>query len=147
MRTTTPRPIAESELAVVRMILERVPFKAIPRSTIEAVPELVVVGDCECGCACLDFAEPENFQAAGVPVAGGYGSTASGATVETLVFGTPDAILALRILPLGHDDGTLPRLDSIGVMLPGDAGQQRVAADGTCAPPLNTRSLAGLLDA
>jgi hypothetical protein len=120
MRATPPRPISEQESAVVRAILERVPFKPIPRSLIDSVATLTVVRTCECGCACLDFAEPEHLQATGVPIAGGYGITASGATLETSLFGSADAIVALRILPLGHDDGSSPIVESIGVMLPRD---------------------------
>ena len=121
MRATPPRPIAEKEIAVIRATLERVPFEPISPSTVESVPALTVVGDCDCGCAALDFAI-EHDAHPGRPVAGGYGVTQSGATVEILVFGTPDAIFAFRILPLGHDDGTLPRLESIGPMIPGHAG-------------------------
>jgi hypothetical protein len=41
MRETTPRTIAEQEIAVVRAILERVPFKPIPRAG-DAAPEQLV---------------------------------------------------------------------------------------------------------
>jgi hypothetical protein len=121
MRATSPRPIAEQEIAVVRTVLERVPFYPIPSSTIDAVGNLIVVRTCECGCACIDFEEPPDLSTSGGPVAGGYGTTPAGATVNVEVYGTPEVILALRILPLGHEDGTLPRLDSIGATLPGDA--------------------------
>jgi len=121
MRSISPRPIAEPEIAVVRTVLEKLPFYPIPRSTVDAVGDLTVVRTCECGCACVDFEEPPNLAVAATPVAGGYGVTAAGATVNVEVYGTPEVILALRILPLGHEDGTLPRLDSIGAMLPGDA--------------------------
>jgi hypothetical protein len=120
MRETSPRQISEEEAAVVRAILQRVPFKPIPRSTVEAVPSLVVVATCECGCSSLDFkSEPD--PPPGPPIAGGYGVTPSGATVEVLLFGTPEVLSAFRVLSYGHDDGALPRLDSIGVMIPDHA--------------------------
>jgi hypothetical protein len=121
MRATPPRPIAEPEIAVLRATLERVPFEPIPPSTVDAVPALTVVATCDCGCANIDFVVGRELASPGRPVAGGYGVTSSGATVEILVFGTPAAIFALRILPLGHEDGTLPRLESIGAMIPGHA--------------------------
>jgi len=117
MRRTIPRPISEQEAAVVRAILARVSFKPIPPSTVEATSSLIVVGTCECGCSCLDFkSEPNPLLAQ--PIAGGYGVTPSGLTVEVLLFGTPEVLTAFRVLPLGHDDGALPRLDSIGMMIP-----------------------------
>jgi hypothetical protein len=121
MRATTPRPIADREIAVVRAILERIPFEPIPRSTVESVATLTIVGSCECGCASVDFGSRLDMSP-GRPVAGGYGVTPSGATVELLLFGTPDAISSLRILPLGHEDGALPNLESIGATIPGHAG-------------------------
>jgi hypothetical protein len=120
MRAIVPRPIADQEIAVVRAILERVPFESIPGATIDSVPTLTVVAACECGCACVDFA-PQGDACLGRSVAGGYGVTPSGATVEVMLFGTPNAIWSLRVLPQGHDDGALPRLDSIGATIPGQA--------------------------
>jgi hypothetical protein len=108
-------------MVVVRTVLERVPFYPIPSSTVDAVGDLVVVRTCECGCACIDFEEPPDLAAWNGPVAGGYGTTAAGATVNVEVYGTPEVILALRVLPLGHEDGTLPCVESIGATLPGDA--------------------------
>jgi hypothetical protein len=117
MRETTPRPISEQEVAVVRAILERVPFQPIPPSTIDSVSSLIVVATCECGCSCVDF-RCEPYPPRGHPIAGGYGVAPSGGTVEVLLFGTPEVLRCLRVLPLGHEDGALPPVASIGVMIP-----------------------------
>ena len=120
MRAKPPRPITEPEIAVVRAILERVPYKPISRSTLDAVATLTVVSTCECGCASVGFAAPETLTTPPWFIAGGYGITASGATIEATVMGADDAVLSLGIVPLGHDDGSLPIADSIGAMLPRD---------------------------
>jgi hypothetical protein len=117
MRAITPRPISEQESAVVRAVLERGAFKSYPLSVIESVAFLTVIETCECGCASVSFAEPEKLSARAAPIAEGYGSTAAGAEVGAVVWGTPDAVLSLEIYSLGHDDGSLPLPVSIGVMV------------------------------
>jgi hypothetical protein len=117
MGKTTRRPINEEEAAVVRAILERVPWKPIPRPTLESASSLVVVGTCACGCSSLEF-ESEPRPPRGNPIAGGYGVTRSGRTVEVLLFGTPEVLTAFEVISPGHDDGSLPRPESIGVMIP-----------------------------
>ncbi len=117
MGKTTRRPISEEEGAVVRAILERVPWKPIPQSTLESVSSLIVVSTCECGCASLEF-ESEPAPRRGNPIAGGYGSTSSGRTVEVLLWGTPEVLTAFEVISPGHDDGSLPRPESIGVTIP-----------------------------
>jgi hypothetical protein len=116
MRAIAPRPISEQERAVVRAVIERGAFKPCSPSLIESIASLRVVGACECGCASVDFAEPENQTARAAPIGEGYGSTAGGAQVGAVVWGTPDAVVSLEIYTLGHDDGALPLPDSIGVM-------------------------------
>ena len=116
MRAITPRPISEQESAVVRAVLERGAFKSCSPSMIESVASLTVVGTCECGCASVTFAEPENQAARAAPIGEGYGSTAAGAEVGAVVWGTFDTVVSLEIYTLGHDDGSLPLSDSIGVM-------------------------------
>ncbi len=117
MRAITPRPISEQESAVVRAVLEKGAFKTCPRSMIESVATLTVVGTCGCGCASVDFAEPENQTERTAPIGEGYGRTAAGAQVDAIVWGTVDSVSALEVYGLGHDDGSLPLPDSIGVMV------------------------------
>lgn len=116
MRAITPRPIFEQERAVVRAVLERGAFKTCHPSLIESIASLTVVGACDCGCASVDFANPDHQTARVAPIGEGHGSTAGGAEVGAVVWGTPDAVVSLEIYTLGHDDGTLPLPDSIGVM-------------------------------
>ena len=117
MRAITPRPISEQESAVVRAVLERGAFKSCPSSMIESVASLTVCGTCECGCASVTFAEPENQAVRTAPIGEGYGSTEAGAEVGAVVWGTSDTVVSLEIYTLGHDDGSLPLPDSIGVMM------------------------------
>jgi TPR repeat protein len=116
MRAITPRPISDQESAVVRAVLERAAFKSCSPPLIGSVASLTVVGICECGCASVSFAEPQNWDARAARIGEGYGSTAAGAEVGAVVWGTSDAVVSLEIYTLGHDDGSLPLAESIGVM-------------------------------
>jgi hypothetical protein len=117
MGAIAPRPISEQESAVVRAVLERGAFRSCPPSMIASVASLTVVETCACGCASVTFAEPENQEVRAARIAEGYGSTAAGAEVGAVVWGTADTVVSLEIYTLGHDDGSLPLPDSIGVMM------------------------------
>ena len=108
MGTVSPRPLTETERAVVARLCAinelRVPSD-------EALAALRVVGGCDCGCASVDF-RPEPF--AGRIIGEGYGVTPLGIDVGLILWGYENVLAALEIYMLGLEDTSeLPRPESL----------------------------------
>ena len=107
------RAIRQEEVEVIRATLERASVRPVTALATASIPNLSVVGRCECGCASVDFERTPALRS--TPVADGIGETPRGGQVGIIVWGRPDAITGLEIYDLGAGDGdlVLPRVQSI----------------------------------
>ena len=95
MRAKPNRPINDDEVRVIGAALQRCAEIPEASALVPTLPNLRVVGGCECGCASVDFAitTPEQRR----PIADGLGILTNGECVGVIVWGTPDAVTGLEI--------------------------------------------------
>jgi hypothetical protein len=107
-----PRPIREEESRMIEAALRRAPKEVVDGSALAAIPRLVVVDGCKCGCASVDF---DGVAARSRPLADGIGETPRGGQVGVIVWGSPNAITGLEVYDLGAGDGdlVLPKPETI----------------------------------
>jgi len=102
-----PRPLSETERAVVVQVCA---LNELPIPDISALERLRVVGQCDCGCASVDFMPDE----AGASVlAGGYGVTPSGIEVGVILWERDGVVSGLEVYMLGEDTPELPQPESL----------------------------------
>lgn len=95
MRDIAPRPISGDELAVVRQALS----VALKRDSLqipdEALENLTVVAECECGCRSVAF---ECGAGVDQQIADGVGVLASGDHIDVVVWGRNSEIASLEFV-------------------------------------------------
>ena len=109
MRAKLNRPIDDTEVAVVRLALERCAETPEARALLPTVGNLSVVGKCDCGCATVDFAR--NSSELPRPIADGIGVTPSGDHVGVIIWGVDDSITGLEIYDMSASASGLPLSD------------------------------------
>ena len=109
MRAKLNRPINEAEAAVVRAALKRCAETPEARELLSSVSNLVVVGQCDCGCATVDFARrsPEHPR----PIAEAIGINPNGDQVGIIIWGVQDAVTGLEIYDMSAQAAGLPLSD------------------------------------
>jgi hypothetical protein len=103
LRLSTPRPLTERELGVLRATLERAERVALAPHVFEGLQSLRVIGGCECGCDSVDFAEHDSERPSR-PIADGTGKTPAGGDVGIIIWGTDDAVTGIEVYDLGAGD-------------------------------------------
>ena len=104
------RPISDRERAVVAWLLANAPVNAPLEHLLPRVPELRVVGRCDCGCASVDF-EVDGQSGGSHPIADAYAASSTGLKCGLILWGRDGAITGLEIYEM--DLGTTRELPSI----------------------------------
>lgn len=105
-RLSTPRPLTEAELAVLRATLERAARTLPPPHVIAGLPRLGVIEKCACGCDSVNFAEHDPARPSR-PIADGIGKTPAEGDVGIIVWGTDDAVTGIEVFDLGAGDADI----------------------------------------
>ena len=113
------RAIRQEEAEVLRAAIEKAALVSISPEVLSSIPQLTIVGRCECGCPSIHFDDRSPLKS--TVLAHGVGKTPAGGSVGILVWGRPDAITGLEIYDLGagDEDLRLPVPDSIEAWPPG----------------------------
>lgn len=106
MRAKPNRPINEDEVRVISAALRRCAEAPEAAALVPTLSNLRVVGDCECGCASVDFDTTTVEQPS--PIADGLGILTNGECVGVIVWGTPDAVTGLEIYDMSATATGLP---------------------------------------
>jgi hypothetical protein len=119
MRAKTTRPINDDEVRVIQTALRRCAEISNASGLVRSLPNLQVVGGCECGCASVDFAitTPELRR----PIAEGIGILTNGERVGVIVWGTSDVVTGLEIYDMSATATGLP-LSQLQSVIPWDEG-------------------------
>ena len=100
------RGINQGEAEIIRAALELASLAPLGEAVRAAIPNLLVVARCECGCASVVFDAPPSDQRSSV-IADATGHTPRGGQVGVIVWGRSDAITGLEIYGLGAGDDDL----------------------------------------
>src|SRR5215204_2117950 len=103
--TPERRRINQGEAEIIRAASERACRVPLVETVWSAIPCLVIIARCECGCASVEFDAPSE-QRSGV-IADATGHTPRGGQVGVIVWGRSDAITGLEIYGLGAGDDDL----------------------------------------
>jgi hypothetical protein len=107
------RPLTQQEAAVIAATLERATLVPVAPSVLSTLGQLQVVGQCECGCASIDFLVGEEAQGAQI-LADGLGTLEPGGTdIGVMVWGFPDRLTALEVYECSEAAPLLPSPSSI----------------------------------
>ena len=98
LRLDTPRRLTQPELAV-RAMLEGAAKVPLEPDVLVPLENLQVIAKCECGCDSVEFAEHDP-QRPSRPIADATGKTPAGGVVGIIIWGTDDAVTALRSMTL-----------------------------------------------
>jgi hypothetical protein len=108
------RASKQQEIEVIRAAIARARVQPVYSEDIVSLSDLIVAGQCNCGCASVDF-EKREPERPSHRIADGIGTTPQGGCVGVIVWGQSDGVTGLEIYDLGAGDGNLvlPVPDSI----------------------------------
>lgn len=93
-----PRPITPEEVAVIRAAFAQGQIvREISPAALEALPSLMVVSQCACGCASIDFGDDPPTGPRSALVADAVAKHPDGSMLGLMVWGRPDQITALEL--------------------------------------------------
>jgi hypothetical protein len=98
------RPIHPIEVEVIQTTLVEARVHLVDETAIASVRSLFIAGQCECGCASVEFDVPISLNRQR-PVGDGIGVTPHGGRVGIIVWGNETVITGLEIYDLGAGDG------------------------------------------
>jgi len=117
-RVPEDRPISPDEAALVAWLLSHGSLEGDLSALQISVNGLRVVARCTCGCPSVDFVSGGQRDPA-IPVAEGFGVTASGDVVAATLWQLGEVVSGLEVQGLEVQRCTLPRLDSMSRSFPG----------------------------
>src|SRR5262245_42317507 len=108
------RAINEQEVLVIQTAIARGRVVDIQDAVLSTLTKLQIVGQCNCGCASVDFV-PSGQALPYKPIADVLGTTSTGGEVGIIVWGSENAITGLEVYDAGagQHDLHLPVPESI----------------------------------
>ncbi len=100
----TPRPITAEEVAVIRAAFTQGQIiREVSPTALESLPWLMVVSQCACGCASIDFGDDPPNGPRSTLVVDAVAKHPDGSLLGLMVWGRPDQITALELWGLRRE--------------------------------------------